>query len=138
MKHRPEWWFLMVFATFLFAAIGWFLLKGLLPEHAWLFIIFYFGFVVLGDGITAIASEKYAPSKIHVGPGERGTINDTPSETAVAVRDFDAAGFGKVKVRGEEWRAVVQGEVGVSRGDELRVLRRDGLTLHVERDRRDL
>ena len=132
MKRSPEWWFLMAVATVLFAAIGWLLFKGLLPEHFATFVIVYAGFVLLGDGATALASEKLAPSRIHVGPGERPSVNDTMTETAIAAGDFDGEGRGRVTVRSEVWRARANRDAGVAEGDSLRVLGRDGLTLLVE------
>jgi membrane-bound serine protease (ClpP class) len=48
-------------------------------------------------------------------------------EIAEAVEDFERSGF--VRVRGETWRAV--SDVPVKQGQPLRVLKVDGLTLHV-------
>ena len=135
MKRSPEFWFLMTFATALFAFAGWVLLKDLIDKHFILFVLFYGLFVVLGDGLTALATEKFAPTFIHIGPGERFSKNHLTSETAKATGDFDEAGRGRVVVRSEVWRAELFGEapVRVSEKDELQIVGRDGLTLLVIR-----
>lgn len=52
------------------------------------------------------------------------------SERAVALADFERSG--PVRIRGEIWNAVARAPVRA--GDDLRVVRIDGLTLEVERD----
>ena len=135
MNRSLEWWFLMAIATGLFALLGWVLLKDLYYEHLLLFAVSYTLFVVLGDGLTALAAEKFAPTDIHIGPGERLSKNDVTSETAVAAADFDGRGCGRVVVRSEVWRAriAVTSASPVRELDELRVVGRDGLTLLVDR-----
>jgi membrane-bound serine protease (ClpP class) len=49
------------------------------------------------------------------------------TEAAIALEDFSTTGL--VDIHGETWRAVTQ--TAVSKGQRLRVLRVDGLTLHV-------
>ena len=137
MKRSPEWWFLMAIATGVFAIVGWLLLKDLLEEEFGLFIVFYTLFILLGDGATALAAEKLAPSFIHVGPGERLSRHDPTSDRAIAVADFDTAGSGRVIVRSEVWRARLAdgaAKQSVSERDVLRIVGRDGLTLLVDRN----
>lgn len=134
IKRKPEWWFLMGFATALFGLIGWIVLKDLFYEHVFLFIVFYSLFVVLGDGLTALAAEKIAPTHIHIGPGERSSKHHLTTETAVAASNFDDEGRGRVMVRSEIWRAeLANDEDQISKQDTLRIVGRDGLTLLVRR-----
>ena len=82
--------------------------------------------IAIGDIITALVMERYAPTKITIGPGEGPTL------VARAERDFDSDGNGRIVLRGERWRACSDLQAAITAGTKIRVLYRTGLVLHVE------
>jgi membrane protein implicated in regulation of membrane protease activity len=83
--------------------------------------------------LTAIDMEANAPSRIDIGPGEKGLVGDTPHETAMVLSGFDSSNRGLVSIRGETWHAVRTPEDPglLTEGTAVRVIRRKGLTLVV-------
>jgi len=83
--------------------------------------------------LMAIEMEATAPSKIDIGPGEKGLVSDTPSETATVISGFDSSGRGQVSIRGETWQAIRESDESglLPIGSAVRVVERKGLTLIV-------
>jgi membrane-bound serine protease (ClpP class) len=78
-------------------------------------------------GLVALGIVTYAV-RARARPVVTG-VEQLLGETAVAVDDFAQSGM--VRVRGELWQAVTRNPV--KRGDSLRILQVDGLTVRVER-----
>jgi len=87
----------------------------------------------LADLTIAASMEAVAPTRVHIGPGEKQLVSDRASEKATIVSGFDAAPHGQVSIRGETWRAVrAPGDTGkLTTGMSVSVVDRDGLTLIV-------
>jgi len=87
----------------------------------------------LADLAIAAWMESLAPTRIHIGPGEKHLASDPPSEKAIVVDGFDVGPHGQVSIRGETWRAVrAPGDTGaLTRGMTVNVVDREGLTLIV-------
>ena len=58
-------------------------------------------------------------------------VDNLVGEVAIATADFAPGGVGKVEFRGSGWAARNEGDVPVLRGARCRVVRVDGLMLHV-------
>ncbi len=82
---------------------------------------------------VAVWMERYAPTRVTVGPGEKLTRLDDAFEEAVVTGGFDASAHGQVRVRGEEWPAVCTShDAGkLTTGTVVRVIDRIGLRLVV-------
>ncbi len=87
----------------------------------------------LADLALAAWMESIAPTRVHIGPGEKHLVSDLPSEKAVVVTGFDSVPHGQVSIRGETWRAVrAPGDTGaLATGMAVNVVDREGLTLIV-------
>jgi membrane-bound serine protease (ClpP class) len=82
------------------------------------------GIALAGGAIVLLTATFFARSRRR--PVETGA-QQLLRETAVAIESFDHTGF--VRVRGELWRAV--SPTPVKEGQQLRIVRVDGLTLEV-------
>ncbi len=132
-RFSTQWWLVIGAATLIVGAAAFLLLRygtGLGLEQLilyWLLITF------LGDVITAVSMEAVAPTRVTIGPGDRRLDADAPEERAVVVCAFDDSGHGKVRIRGETWRARQVAEDGArpETGGQVRIVDREGLTLIV-------
>ena len=109
-----------------------FLLLGNLTDWQTLKLMIAVGLLVFaGDLIMAFTMEAVAPTKVHIGPGEKVLVTDNPGEDAIVVSGFEDSAQGRVAIRGETWRAIRAPEdTGhLSAGATVRVIDRDGLTL---------
>ena len=61
-------------------------------------------------------------------------VDQLVGQTAIALETLDMNGRGKVELRGTSWSAVYSGSGSVLKGDRLRVIRVDGLSLIVEKE----
>ncbi len=109
------------------------LLKLLLSWDDPRLLVALMAIALLCELLVAIDMEATAPSKIDIGPGEKGLASDTPSETATVVAGFDSSDRGEVSIRGETWQAVrASGDSGLLLiGTAVLVVERKGLTLVV-------
>lgn len=89
---------------------------------------------LLGDLLVALCYEALAPTQVVVTAGERDSKHDLSREIGVAIDGFENSMIGRVRVRGELWRARHVEEAGPlpQRGDEVHILARDGLMLLVK------
>ncbi|MCC5886056.1 MAG: hypothetical protein JJT88_06430 [Gammaproteobacteria bacterium] len=89
---------------------------------------------LLGDLVVALCFEALAPTRVVVTAGERDGRDDLSREIGVAFDGFEGSLLGRVRVRGELWRArhVADGEASPRRGDQVHILARDGLMLLVK------
>lgn len=87
----------------------------------------------LADLAIAAWMESVAPTRVHIGPGERHLVSDSPAEKATVVSGFDSLPHGQVSIRGETWRAIrAPGDTGdLTIGMSVSVVDRQGLTLVV-------
>ncbi|MDJ0918986.1 MAG: NfeD family protein [Woeseiaceae bacterium] len=88
---------------------------------------------LLGDLAIAAWMERIAPTKVCVGPGERLTDGEIPSDEAIVLSGFNESAEGRVSVRGETWAAARQpgDTVDLVAGTTVRIVDRDGLRLLV-------
>ena len=132
MLHKPlTWWIVMAVCTVLFGVLGALFLEEFTNLHKLGFVGMLLAIMLVGDVFVARGMERIAPTQVHVGPGERKHRKDLPADEGIAVADFDAAGLGRVVIRGELWRARALGDVRPARGEPVRVVDRDGLILVV-------
>lgn len=99
------------------------------PRFLWTLAV-----TLIGDLIVALCYETIAPTRVVVTAGERERHDDLSEEIGVAFDGFENSLIGRVRVRGELWRArhVAESEPRPRRGDQVRILARDGLMLLVE------
>ncbi len=64
-----------------------------------------------------------------------GKVDQIVGATAIALEDLDSSGRGKVELRGASWSALYTGPGQVVKGDRLRVVKMDGLSLVVEKEK---
>ena len=85
------------------------------------------------DLATAAWMERIAPTRVRIGPGERGTDSETAIEEAIVLSGFEGSTTGRVSVRGESWTAIrcPDDTADLSAGMAVRVVDRVGLNLVV-------
>lgn len=124
---RRHLWLILAVETAFFAALAaWVLIRlDRLLEPASLIIAL--AIIVLGDIITVLLMERFAPTRITFSAGDaEGLVGEV-------VAGFGAEPHGRVVVRGEQWTARRSGSDRIQPGDRVRVVSRGGLTLLVER-----
>lgn len=136
LRFSRRWW-LVIGATTLVIGVAAFLILRFWTALSLEQLILYWLIVTfIGDVITAISMEAVAPTRVKIGPGDRQFDADHPVERAIVVAGFDDAGQGRVRIRGETWRArqVEDDRESLESGARVRVVERDGLTLVVSTD----
>jgi len=133
-RFSRDWWLAILVVTVGVGAAAFLLLRdrGLHPGEL---ILYCLGIAFLGDVVTALSMEAVVPTRVTIGPGDRQFRDDLPTELALVVSEFDGAGVGQVRIRGETWQA--RGHRAGFRpmmGSRVRVINRDGLTLIVSAD----
>lgn len=126
-QTRRHLWLILAVETVFFAALAaWVLIRlDRLLEPASLIIAA--AIIVLGDIITVLLMERFAPTRITFAAGDaEGLVGEV-------VAGFGAEPHGRVVVRGEQWTARLLGSRRIEPGDRVRVVSRGGLTLLVER-----
>lgn len=139
MKRYSVVWWLVVLPTSVIVGGSTFLLTGFLTEWSTLQqLAAALTLTIAADLAIAMRIQALAPSKVSIGPGERALKSDLPSETAVVVDGFVSSTQGVVTVRGETWRATSAPGVVVqlTKGMDVNVVARDGLTLVVSANTR--
>ncbi len=88
--------------------------------------------IVVGDIGLAFIMGAVSPTRVTLGPGDRLSKADLPTETGTAIDDFED-GHGSVSIRGERWRARQTAicSARLTAGAAVRVFDREGLTLVV-------
>ncbi len=133
LRFSRRWWLVIGIATLVIGVAAFFVLRHWTALVLEQLILYWLIITFVGDVITAVSMEAVAPTRVTIGPGDRRFDADHLAERAVVVVAFDESGQGRVRVRGETWRAR-QAEDDGSRlepGTEVRVVDRDGLTLVV-------
>ena len=133
-RFSRDWWLAILVVTVGISAVT-FLLLGGRDLHPTELVLYCLGMSLLGDVVTALSMEAIAPTRVTIGPGDRQLRDDLPTELALVVSEFDGAGVGRVRIRGEIWQARGS-SVGFRpmMGSRVRVINRDGLTLIVSAD----
>lgn len=132
-RYSILWWSTLLFTAAVIAGVAFLLLKFIFSVDdvrvLWALIVV----VAILEWWTAYSMQGSAPSRIDIGPGEKGLATDTPAESAVVISGFDGTERGQVSIRGETWQAIhAPGESGpLPKGTEVRVIEREGLTLVV-------
>lgn len=132
-RFSRRWWLVIGMATLVVGVAAFLGLQYWTALTLEQLILYWLIITFIGDVITAISMEAVAPTHITIGPGERQFDTDRPEERAVVVVGFDEAGSGRVRIRGETWRArQASGDrVSLESGAQVKVVARDGLTLVV-------
>lgn len=134
MKRYSLTWWLVILPTSVTVGGTTILLTSLFTDWG-IFMRVAVAALATGFADLAIAAlmEAVAPTRIHIGPGEKHLVSDIAAEKAVVVSGFDPAPHGQVSIRGETWRAVrAPGESGpLKAGTAVSVVDREGLTLIV-------
>lgn len=133
-RFALQWWLTMASATLFFMSatlVAAHILGGREgpPLFLWVLVV-----TLIGDLVVALCYEAIAPTRVVVTAGERERKDDLSREIGVVFDDFENSLIGRVRVRGEVWRArhVAGSECRPRRGDQVRILARDGLILLVE------
>ena len=133
-RFSRDWWLTILVVTLGISVATFLLLRGR-DLHPGELVLACLGLSFLGDVVTALSMEAIAPTRVTIGPGDRQLRDDLPTELALVVSEFDGAGVGRVRIRGETWRA--RGSRAGFRptlGTRVRVINRDRLTLIVSAD----
>ena len=123
---RRQKWFILAIETLTLTLLAvWILsrLDRLLEPTALLIAVLI---IFVGDLVTALAMQRYAPSRITFAVGENEEL------LGRAISGFEGNGSGRVLIRGERWHAETRNAERVAPGDRVRVVSRTGLTLIVE------
>ena len=134
-RYSPEWWLWITSATSFFAVLSF---AGLYYLDIFTNIRVLIGAAILvslaGDLLVATAFEAIAPSKISLAPGERTRNDQEASAEGVVESGFKSSAIGRVSTRGELWDARHHAgqPVELVRGDKIKIVGRDGLTLLVD------
>lgn len=136
MKRYSFTWWLVILPTSITVGGTSVLLAGFLTDWS-IFTILAVAAVATALADLAIAAwvETLAPTRVHIGPGEKHLVSDPSTEKAVVIAGFDPTPDGQVLIRGETWRAVrAPGDTGaLTPGMLVSVVDREGLTLIVSR-----
>lgn len=125
LSTRQKWWIIGVETAFFVALAAWVLVRlDRLFEPGALLVAAII--IVVGDIVTALLMERFAPTRITIEPGEAA------GQIGRAVTDFSSDGEGRVALRGERWRARSANATPIAAGSRVRVVSRSGLLLHVE------
>jgi membrane protein implicated in regulation of membrane protease activity len=136
LRFSHRWWLIIGATTLVVGAVAYLGLQYWTALALEQLILYWLIITFVGDVITAVSMEAVAPTRVTIGPGDRQFDIDDPAELAVVVVGFDDARWGRVRIRGETWRAR-QAECDRARlesGTEVRIVDRDGLTLVVAAD----
>ncbi|MDH3728053.1 MAG: NfeD family protein [Myxococcales bacterium] len=138
IRFSRRWWLVIGATTLVIGAAVFLVLRYWTALALEQLILYWLIITFVGDVITAISMEAVAPTRVTIGPGDRQFDADHLAEVAVVVVGFDDAGQGRVRIRGETWRArqAETDRVSLQSGTEVRVVARDGLTLVVAADNR--
>ena len=113
LSTRQKWWIIGVETAFFVALAAWVLVRlDRLFEPGALLVAAII--IVVGDIVTALLMECFAPTRITVEPGEAA------GQIGRAVADFSSDGEGRVALRGERWRARAPSRCGPLRRHHCR------------------
>lgn len=89
---------------------------------------------LLADLAIAASMEAIAPTRVHIGPGEKFRDSEMPIEKATVIAGFGASTQGQVSIRGETWSATQSpDDTGVlAAGMVVSVVDRNGLKLVIK------
>ena len=125
LSAKQKWWIIGVETAFFVALAVWVLVRfDRIFEPGALLVATII--IIVGDVVTALMMERFAPTRITIEPGEAA------GRIGRAVADFSSNGEGRVLLRGERWRACSGSPASITAGTKIRVVSRTGLVLHVE------
>ncbi|MEJ2604933.1 MAG: NfeD family protein [Gammaproteobacteria bacterium] len=134
MKRYSFAWWLVILPTSVTVGGSLILLASIVTDWS-LFVRLAVAALAAAFADLAIAAwmESTAPTRVHVGPGEKYLSSDPSTERALVVSGFDTVPDGHVSIRGETWRAIrAPGDTGaLTAGMFVSVVDREGLTLIV-------
>ena len=132
MKRFSRIWWIAILSSSVIVGVTVFLLFAVLTDWSTPKIILVVSVLTfIGDLTVALSIEAVAPTKVDIGPGERNTNTDVPSEFATVISGFNNSPQGQVSVRGETWRAIraPDDSGSLSEGSPVQIVDRNGLTL---------
>ncbi len=135
-RFSLQWWLSISLSTVMFGSLALFVGHVLRGQEGASLFLWVAAAALLGDLIVALIYEAMTPTRVVIGPGDRLARHDPLHEPAVTIDGFEQSPLGRVRVRGEVWLAryvSVQVE-GPRRGEQVRVVAREGLLLVVTRD----
>ncbi len=140
MRHdrRPrfalQWWLTMASATLFFVSVTLVVAHLLGGREGPPLFLWVLAVTMIGDLVVALCYEAIAPTRVVVTAGERDSKHDLSREIGVAFDGFEESMLGRVRVRGELWlaRHVEDDEARPRRGDQVRIMARNGLILLVK------
>jgi len=122
---RQLWLILAIETVFFLALAAWVLVRlDRILEP--LSVMIALAIIVLGDVVTALLMQRFAPTRITFAAGEAQSV------FGEVVAGFGMESEGRVVIHGEQWAARLKGPRRVEPGDRVRVVSRGGLTLLVE------
>jgi membrane protein implicated in regulation of membrane protease activity len=139
MKRYSLMWWSVVLPTSVVVGGSTFLLGGFLTDWGILErVVAAVVLTVVADLAIAAWIQSVAPTKVHIGPGEKLHDSELLSEKAKVIGGFDSSPHGRVLVRGETWRATRAPDdaASMSIGMDVNIVARDGLTLVVSANSR--
>jgi len=86
-------------------------------------ILIAVGIVLVGDIVSALVLQRYAPTRITLEPGEDASV------LAEVISGFEDGRSGEISIKGERWRARLEESVAIQPGDRVVVVERTGLTM---------
>lgn len=136
VRFSRGWWLIIGATTLVIGVAAYLVLRYWTALALEQLILYWLIITFIGDVITAVSMEAVAPTRVTIGPGDRQFDADHLAELATVVAGFDDTRQGRVRIRGETWRArQAEGDhLSLESGTEVRVVDRDGLTLVVTGD----
>lgn len=100
---------------------------GVLPQAAGQWAVFG----IVGT-VSLLALRPWVLKK--TAPPEGAQVDALVSERGVVLDGLETGARGRVELRGTPWAAINQGASALAAGDRVRIVRVEGLTLHVEKE----
>lgn len=132
-RFSTSWWISLASASCVFGLLTYLALRlmGMVDDDR--LVLYMLAGVGLGDVLVALSLEVTAPTRVTLGPADRRMASSKLKATAEVVSGFDDSSEGRVRVRGETWKArMANGQPAMlPAGSFLNVVDRDGLILIV-------
>jgi len=132
-RFSTSWWISLASASCVFGLVTYLALRfmGLVDDDR--LVLYMLIGIGLGDVLVALSFEVTAPTHVTLGPGDRRLASSEIEATAEVVSGFEESAEGRVRVRGETWKArMADGQPATLQpGSAVAVIEREGLTLLV-------
>ena len=122
---RRQFWLLLAVETAFLAVLALWVLWQFEQLFEPFGLLVALAIIVAGDVATGLLLQRYAPTRITLESGETSRL------AAKVVGGFGESELGEVLVKGERWRARLEGKADLAPGDHVDIVARAGLTLYV-------